>query len=43
MDVNIKDQNGIGREYQRDAGMVLLRRPRPDEKDPATFPHPEMV
>ncbi len=29
----IRDKNGIEREYQRDAGMVLLRKPRPDEQD----------
>jgi hypothetical protein len=35
--VTIRNQKGIEREYQRDAGMVLLRKPRPDEYDPATF------
>ncbi len=31
--VTIRDSNGIEREYQRDAGMVLLRKARPDEQD----------
>jgi len=32
--VTIRDSNGIEREYQRDAGMVLLKKARPDEQDP---------
>jgi hypothetical protein len=32
--VAIRDKNGVEREYQRDVGMVLLRKPRPDEQDP---------
>ncbi len=30
----IKDDNNIGKEYQRDAGMVLLKKPQPDEIAP---------
>jgi hypothetical protein len=29
--VVIKDDNNISKEYQRDAGMVLLKKPQPDE------------
>ncbi len=32
--VTIRDSNGKEREYQRDAGMVLLRKARTDEQDP---------
>jgi hypothetical protein len=32
--VGIRDKNEIERKYQRDAGMVLLRKPRRDEEDP---------
>ena len=32
--VTIRDNKGIEREYQRDAGMVLLKKARPDEQDP---------
>jgi hypothetical protein len=32
--VAIKDDNNIDREYQRDAGMVLLKKPRPEEVEP---------
>ncbi len=32
--VAIKDDNNIDREYQRDAGMVLLRKPRPEDAEP---------
>jgi hypothetical protein len=32
--VTIRDSNGKEREYQRDAGMVLLRKARPDEQGP---------
>ena len=35
--VTIKDKNGIEREYQRDAGMILLRKPRPDDQDPVDY------
>ena len=35
--VTIKDKNGIEREYQRDAGMILLRKPRPDDQDPVNY------
>ncbi len=30
----IRDKSGIERKYQRDASMVLLRKPRPGEQDP---------
>jgi hypothetical protein len=32
--VGIKDSNNIVREYQRDAGMVLLKKPKPSDIDP---------
>jgi hypothetical protein len=32
--VTIRDSNGIEREYQRDAGIVLPRKARPNEQDP---------
>jgi hypothetical protein len=32
--VSIKDHNNVDREYQRDAGMVLLRKPIPEEVEP---------
>jgi hypothetical protein len=32
--VLIRDGNNIDREYQRDAGMVLLKKPRPEDIDP---------
>ena len=32
--VSIKDHNNVDREYQRDAGMVLLKRPKPEEAEP---------
>jgi hypothetical protein len=32
--VSIKDHNNVDREYQRDAGMVLLRKPKPEEVEP---------
>ncbi len=32
--VVIKDDHNIDREYQRDAGMVLLKKPRPNDLDP---------
>jgi hypothetical protein len=35
--VTIKDKNGIERKYQRDAGMILLRKPRPDDQDPVNY------
>jgi hypothetical protein len=27
--ISMKDSNNVDREYQRDAGMVLLRKPKP--------------
>jgi hypothetical protein len=32
--VSIKDHNNVDREYQRDAGIVLLRKPKPEEVEP---------
>jgi hypothetical protein len=32
--VEIKDDHDVDREYQRDAGMVLLKKPRPSDADP---------
>ncbi len=32
--VSIKDHNNVDREYQRDAGMVLLRKPKLEEAEP---------
>jgi hypothetical protein len=32
--IGIKDSNNIVREYQRDAGMVLLKKPMPSDADP---------
>ena len=32
--IGIKDENNIVREYQRDAGMVLLKKPMPSDFDP---------
>jgi hypothetical protein len=32
--ISIKDSNNIDREYQRDAGMVLLKKPEPDDIEP---------
>jgi hypothetical protein len=32
--VVIKDDHDVDREYQRDAGMVLLKKPRPDDAEP---------
>jgi hypothetical protein len=32
--ISIKDSNNIDREYQRDAGMVLLKKPMPNDVDP---------
>ena len=32
--IGIKDENNIVREYQRDAGMVLLKKPMPSDIDP---------
>ncbi len=34
--ISIKDSNNIVREYQRDAGMVLLKKPMPSDTDPET-------
>ncbi len=34
MVVSIKDHNNVDREYQRDAGMVLLRKLKPEEVEP---------
>ncbi len=34
MVVSIKDHNNVDREYQRDAGMVLLRKPKSEEVEP---------
>jgi hypothetical protein len=32
--VVIKDDHDVDREYQRDAGMILLKKPRPNDADP---------
>jgi hypothetical protein len=32
--ISIKDSNNVDREYQRDAGMVLLRKPKPEDIEP---------
>jgi hypothetical protein len=37
--VVIKDDHNIDREYQRDAGMVLLKKPRPSDADPEFMRH----
>ncbi len=37
--VVIKDDHDVDREYQRDAGMVLLKKPRPSDADPDFIKH----
>jgi len=37
--VLIKDEHNVDREYQRDAGMVLLKKPRPSDADPELMKH----
>ena len=34
--ISIRDSNNIDREYQRDAGMMLLKKPMPNDVDPET-------